>query len=164
MWTSFGQVSVVRVFRSSWVYIYSTSLPVFGSSSGFGSIFGVGIVFFGRVVFKVCEGNSGGALCFRWSYSSFACCYKLYLQQRSVEPIPPSSGSLAPFGCEVSVIWTSGGRLGRLTVRVEQQPAVEVGALAGASNFVHEYEGTRRARQDQRGSGLIRRVSQISRL
>ena len=75
---------------------------------------------------------SGGA--------SFACCYKLYLQQRSVEPISPSSGSLATFGCEVSVIGTSGGRLGRSTVRVEQQPAVGAAALAGASFFVNEYE------------------------
>ena len=73
---------------------------------------------------------SGGA--------SFACCYKLYLQKRSVEPVSPS-GFVAAFGCEVSVIGTSRGRLGRSTVRVEQQPAVGPAPLAGASFFIYEY-------------------------
>ena len=59
----------------------------------------------------------------------------------SVQSISSSSGSLATFGCEVSVIGTNGATLGRSTLRVEQQLVFGAASLDGASQtFVYEYE------------------------
>ena len=72
MWISFGQVSIVWRY---WRLGYWFSDEFFGYSSGFGSIIGLGIFYFGQVVFKVLDGfrvelyASGGA--------SFTCWYKL---------------------------------------------------------------------------------------